>query len=248
MKSFQVFEGKTDCSLCHVGISNPKQLLCKEPACQQLDACAERRRAKFKSLSREEPKISFQRGSGAGGGGAPRPCAPGPPLPAGGGRAPAPRPRSPGWRDRVSGLPPRRRGSPGRGGTPRLGLRVAEQGPSGGPRPRGRRAGRQRTPGRPAPRCLRPGRVPAPPAAACAAALTGRLLRRVPGRPVSGLPSRHRLPPAENGRGGSAPRAGPGPGGRQRRSAVPGPRAAPREPQQLPAGARLLAAAPRHPW
>lgn len=27
MKSFQVFEGKTDCSLCHVGISNPKQLL-----------------------------------------------------------------------------------------------------------------------------------------------------------------------------------------------------------------------------
>lgn len=27
LKSFQVFEGKTDCSLCHVGISNPKQLL-----------------------------------------------------------------------------------------------------------------------------------------------------------------------------------------------------------------------------
>lgn len=29
MKSFQVFEGKTDCSLCHVGISNPKQLLAR---------------------------------------------------------------------------------------------------------------------------------------------------------------------------------------------------------------------------
>ncbi|CAI5762377.1 Hypothetical predicted protein [Podarcis lilfordi] len=61
LKSFQVFEGKTDCSLCHVGISNPKQLLRKEPACQQLNACAERRRAKFKSLSHSEPKISFQK-------------------------------------------------------------------------------------------------------------------------------------------------------------------------------------------
>lgn len=130
-------------------------------------------------------------------------------------RSPAPAPRgggtgAAGSRGGGGGVPPRaRRRSAARGGGgvwEGRGLAAARARGAGGQRAGGRgSAAASALP--PSPRASPPG-AGVRPGSACAATLAGRLPRRVTGRPVSGLAGRCRRPPEENGRAGSAPRAG----------------------------------------
>lgn len=169
-------------------------------------------------------------------------------LPGAAGRAE----RAPSAAAAAAGLPPGAAALRGAGRGEGRGLAAARargaggQGTGGGGSP-GRRLRR----GRPAPPRLgpgvasrpgrrRPARLPSP-ARFCAASPGGRCR----GSLAAAASRLRKMAGGEVPRAPAGP-ARPGPGGGRRRADVPRPRAAPGEPPQPPAGARLLAAAARH--